>query len=118
MLFTLALRSGDALRIQRERHRESFKRKYLGTPNKEMSVRLRAIYKDGAFIPITNGDELDVPENAEVELIVQNPVVLPATAINEDERERALRTLVESWEQHQLAPDAPRLTRDELHERR
>lgn len=83
-----------------------------------MSVRLRAIYKDGAFVPITNGDKLDVPENAEVELIVHNPTVLPATAMNDDERERALRALMESWEQHPLAPDAPRLTRDELHERR
>ena len=83
-----------------------------------MSVRLRAIYRDGAFVPITNGDELDVPENTEVELIVQNPTVLPVTAMNDEDRERALRALRESWEQHPLAPDAPRLTRDELHERR
>jgi hypothetical protein len=83
-----------------------------------MSVRLRAIYRDGAFVPITNGDELDVPENTEVELIVRNPMVLPATVMNDEERERVLRALMESWERHPLAPDAPRLTRDELHERR
>lgn len=83
-----------------------------------MSVRLRAIYKDGAFVPITNGDKLDVPENAEVELTLHDPYVLPAKATSDEERERALRALMESWEQHPLAPDAPRLTRDELHERR
>ncbi len=87
-------------------------------PSRLRPLEFVLIYRDGAFVPITNGDELDVPENTEVELIVHNPAVLPATAINDEERERALRALMESWEQHPLAPDAPRLTRDELHERR
>ena len=100
------------------RHSENVKGNYDSRQNKEMSVRLRAIFRDGAFVPITNGDKLDVPENTEVELIVHKPPVLPATAMNDEERERALRALMESWEQHPLAPDAPRLTRDELHERR
>lgn len=83
-----------------------------------MSVRLRAIYKDGAFVPITNGDELDVPENAEVELTLHDPYVLPAKATSDEERERALRELFASWDAHPLRADAPRLTRDEMHERR
>lgn len=83
-----------------------------------MSVRLKAIYKNGAFVPVANGEKLNVAENAEVELTVHNPYIVPATAKTEEERERALRYLLESWKQHPLAPDAPRLTRDELHERR
>jgi hypothetical protein len=83
-----------------------------------MSVRLKAIYKDGAFVPVTNGEKLSVPENAEVELIVHNPHVLPAKTTNEDERKRALHELFASWDAHPLRPDAPRLTRDEIHERR
>lgn len=83
-----------------------------------MSVRLKAIYKDGAFVPITNGEELNVPENTEVELTVHNPYVIPPTAKSEEERQRALRELLESWEKHPLKGNAPRLSRDELHERR
>lgn len=83
-----------------------------------MSVRLRAIYKDGAFVPIPNSEKLNVSENAEVEITVHDPSVLPATATSDEERERALRDLMESWQQHPLTDDAPRLTRDELHERR
>ncbi len=83
-----------------------------------MSVRLKAIYRDGAFVPLTNGEKLNVPENAEVELTVHNPYVLPAKATSDEERERALRELFASWDAHPLRADAPRLTRDEMHERR
>jgi hypothetical protein len=83
-----------------------------------MSVKLRAIYKDGAFVPLLNGEKLNVSENAEVELTVHDPYILPATATSDEEREGALRELVESWEQHPLKGNPPRLTRDELHERR
>jgi len=83
-----------------------------------MSVRLKAIYRDGAFVPLTNGEKLNVPENTEVELTVHNPYVVPATAKSDEERQRALRELFASWDAHPLRPDAPRLTRDEMHERR
>ena len=83
-----------------------------------MSVRLKAIYRDGAFVPLANGEKLNVPENTEVELTVHNPYVVPATATSDEERERALRELFASWDAHPLRPDAPRLTRDEMHERR
>lgn len=83
-----------------------------------MSVKLKAIYKDGAFVPVTNGERLDVPENTEVELTVHDPYVLPAKATTAEERERALRELFASWDAYPLRDDAPRLTRDEMHERR
>ena len=83
-----------------------------------MSVRLKAIYRDGTFVPLTNGEKLNVTENAEVELTVHTPNVLPTKATSQEERERALRELFASWDAHPLRPDAPRLTRDEMHERR
>lgn len=83
-----------------------------------MSVRLKAIYRDGAFVPVPNGEKLNVPENAEVEITVHDPYVLPPTAASDEERERALHELMESWQQHPLTGNPPRLTRDELHERR
>ena len=83
-----------------------------------MSLRLKAIYRDGAFVPVANGEKLNVPENTEVEITVHNPYVLPPTAASDEERERALRELFASWDAHPIRPDAPRLTRDEMHERR
>jgi hypothetical protein len=82
-----------------------------------MSVRLKAIYRDGAFVPLPNGEKLNVSENAEVEITVHNPYVVSVTA-SDEERERALRELFASWDAYPLRSDAPRLTRDEMHERR
>src|SRR5436305_12676883 len=93
-------------------------RKVKATESKAMSLRLKAIYRDGAFVPVANGEKLNVPENTEVEITVHNPYVLPPTAASEEERERALRELFASWDAHPVRPDAPRLTRDEMHERR
>jgi hypothetical protein len=90
----------------------------LGIRGSIMSVRLKAIYREGTFVPLTNGERLDVPENAEVELTVHNPYILPATATSDEERQQAVRELIESWEKHPLTGNPPRLTRDELHERR
>ena len=72
----------------------------------------------GLSYPFLNGEKLDVRENAEVELTVHNPYIVPAKATTDEERERALRELFASWEAHPLRADAPRLTRDEMHERR
>ena len=83
-----------------------------------MSLRLKAIYKDGAFVPVPNGENVNVAENAEVEITVHDPYVVSATATSDEERERALRELFASWDAHPLRADAPRLTRDEMHERR
>lgn len=83
-----------------------------------MSLRLKAIYKDGAFVPISNGEKLNVSENAEVEITVHDPSGLSPTATCDEEREPALRELFASWDAHPLRADAPRLTRDEMHERR
>ena len=83
-----------------------------------MSLKLKAIYRDGAFVPIPNGEKLNVSENAEVEITVHDSHVVPATATSDEQRERALRELFASWDAHPLRADAPRLTRDEMHERR
>lgn len=83
-----------------------------------MSVRLKAIYRDGAFVPVQNGEKLNMPENTEVEITVHDPYVIPPRVMDEAERARIMQELIESWNQHPLRADAPRLTRDELHERR
>jgi len=83
-----------------------------------VSVRLKAIYRDGAFVPVAKGEKLNVPENAEVEITVHDPYLIPPRVTDEAERARIMQELFESWDKHPLREDAPRLTRDELHERR
>lgn len=83
-----------------------------------MSVRLKVIYKDGAFVPVRNDEKLRVPENTEVEITVHDHYAPWPAAASEEERERTLRELFASWDAYPVRPDAPRLTRDEMHERR
>ena len=83
-----------------------------------MSVRLKAIYRDGTFVPVPNGEKLNVRENTEIEITVHDPYILLPTAASDEERERTLQELLESWRQHPLRGHAPHLTRDEMHERR
>ncbi len=78
-------------------------------------LRLRAVFRDGKFVPT---DPCSLPESAEVQLTVESPRIIPPTVTDPAERERNLRELVARMMSQPLAPDAPKLTRDELHERR
>ncbi|MDQ3687190.1 MAG: antitoxin family protein [Acidobacteriota bacterium] len=80
-----------------------------------MSQTLKAIYRDGAFIPQA---PCDLPEGSEVELIVREPRTMPPRVKDPEERRRILHNLVERMMQNPFPVDAPRWTRDELHERR
>lgn len=77
-----------------------------------MLDQVRAIYREGAFHPVV---PCNLPNDLQVELIIQ-PVAPLAT--DPDERRRALEALTERMKQRSLAADAPRLTRDQMHERR
>jgi predicted DNA-binding antitoxin AbrB/MazE fold protein len=80
-----------------------------------MSQRLKARYQGGTFVPEA---PCDLPEGAEVELIVQGPMVLPPEVTDPVERERILEALIERMKENPIPPDAPPLTRETLHERR
>jgi predicted DNA-binding antitoxin AbrB/MazE fold protein len=81
-----------------------------------MSQTLKAVYREGAFIPQT---PCDLPEGAEVEITVCAPGVIPPRVADPEERKRVLREVVENMRANPLPADAPRrFTRDELHERR
>lgn len=83
-----------------------------------MSVRLRAIYKDGAFVPVTTGELSGVRENSEVEITLHDPYTLPPTVTDPDVRARLLKELVQDMKDNPIIGDPPRFTREELHERR
>lgn len=80
-----------------------------------MSQRLKAIYHDGVFVPQT---PCNLPEEAEVELIVQGPQLIPPAITDSDARTRILKAVVERMRQNPIPSAAPRLTREVLHERR
>ncbi len=80
-----------------------------------MAQSLKAIYRNGTFIPQT---PCDLPEGAEVELTVHASNIMPPGEKDPEERKRILHNLVERMMNNPFPPDAPRWTRDELHERR
>jgi predicted DNA-binding antitoxin AbrB/MazE fold protein len=80
-----------------------------------MSQRVRAIYQKGAFIP---QEPCNLPENSEVELIIENPHIIPPAVTDPEERKRILSELVQNMRDNPIPANAPRFTREELHERR
>ena len=80
-----------------------------------MSQALRAIYHSGTFILQT---ACDLPEGVEVELLVKSPSVIPPKIADFVSRQEFLRQIVERMQQNPIPPNAPRFTRDILHERR
>ena len=79
-----------------------------------MSQRLKAIYREGVFIPQT---PCDLPEDSEVELIIEEPRVTSPAVTDLEERRRILKRMVERMRANPIPANAPRFTREELHER-
>jgi len=80
-----------------------------------MIQQVRAIYRKGTFVL---QEPIVLPEESEVELIVQGPLVLPPRITDPLERERLWRDIFERMDQNPIPADAPRFTREQLHERR
>jgi hypothetical protein len=79
-----------------------------------MTYHTRAVYRGGAFVPAT---QCELPENSEVDLLVQGPLVVRPTVTDPAERTRILRQVTERMKGNPIPAGAPRLTRDQLHER-
>jgi hypothetical protein len=80
-----------------------------------MIKRILAVFRDGAFRPES---PCDIPENSEVELLVQEIALRRPTVKDLDERLRILRQVTQRMQDNPLPADAPRYSRDQLHERR
>jgi predicted DNA-binding antitoxin AbrB/MazE fold protein len=80
-----------------------------------MSHQLKALYRGGVFVP---QEPCNVPEGSEVELIIQGPLILPPEVKEDEERQHILGMVIERMQHNPLPVDAPRLTREALHERR
>ena len=80
-----------------------------------MNQTLRAVYHDGSFVL---QEPCELPEGAEVDLILQAPRRLAPTVADPEERARLLAELTEDMRRHPFPVSPPRWSRDELHERR
>jgi predicted DNA-binding antitoxin AbrB/MazE fold protein len=80
-----------------------------------MSQTLKAIYRDGAFIPQT---PCDLPDGAQVEITIRAPNLIPPKVADPEERRRLMGELIQNMLDNPIPENAPRLTREELHERR
>lgn len=77
-----------------------------------MSATVTAVYEDGVFRP---GSPCDLPEGSRVVLSIQEE---PEKLLSDEEKKRLIEEMIERWKRNPLPADAPRLTRDEMHERR
>ncbi|AFY78094.1 hypothetical protein Ple7327_2833 [Pleurocapsa sp. PCC 7327] len=80
-----------------------------------MPQALKAVYRSGTFILQT---ACNLPEGVEVELFVQSPQIAPPKIADIAARQNFLKLLVEQMQQNPIPSNAPRFTRDMLHERR
>lgn len=80
-----------------------------------MPQALKAIYRNGTFILQT---AFDLPEDTEVELLIQSPQVVSPPIADVETKRQLLKSLIERMQQNPIPMNAPRFTRDMLHERR
>ena len=78
-------------------------------------LRIRAVFRDGKFEPV---EPCGLPESQEVELTIESPRLIPPAITDPALRAKAIEELVARMQAQPLPPDAPKLTRDEMHERR
>lgn len=80
-----------------------------------MIRRLKAVFRDGVFVPRSS---CDLPNEAEVDLVVQGPSACPPEVTDPDERAAILREVTQRMVATPWPGAARRFTRDALHERR
>ena len=73
-----------------------------------MIQRLKAVFRDGAFVP---EEPCDIAEETHVDLVIS------PHAISESVRASELKTVIERMQRNPIPPGSPKFTRDELHER-
>jgi predicted DNA-binding antitoxin AbrB/MazE fold protein len=80
-----------------------------------MSQRVTAVFQNGVFVP---QQLCDLPEGSEVQLTLDDPYTMLPEISDPVERATLLKELVRCMRENPIPADAPRFTREELHERR
>jgi hypothetical protein len=80
-----------------------------------MFQTLKATYRHGTFILQTT---CDLPEGAEVELLIQSPHLVSPPISDPETKIRFLKSLIARMQQNLIPLNAPHFTREMLYERR
>ena len=80
-----------------------------------MIRRLKAVFRDGVFVPTSS---CDLPDQAEVDLVVQGPSVFTPEVTDPDKKAAILREVTQRMVAAPWPGAGRRFTREELHERR
>ena len=79
-----------------------------------MNTTIRAVYREGHFVPL---QPFNLPEGSQVEISLGGPQILTPKITDPVERSRILKGVVERMKANPIPTNAPRLTRDDLHDR-
>jgi len=80
-----------------------------------MPPTLKAVYRNGTFILET---ACNLPEGSEVELLIQSSSVVSPPISDVESKQRVLKSLISRMQQNLIPLNAPRFTREMLHEGR
>jgi predicted DNA-binding antitoxin AbrB/MazE fold protein len=80
-----------------------------------METTVPVVFQNGVFVPTV---PCDLAEDTEAKVVLLGPTIIPATEKDPEERRRIARELMERMQRHPISADAPRFTREQLHERR
>lgn len=80
-----------------------------------MPPTLKAVYRNGTFILET---ACNLPEGSEVELLIQSSSIVSPPISNVESKQRFLNLLISRMQQNPIPSNAPRFTREMLHEGR
>ena len=81
----------------------------------QMAHRIRAVFRNGSFVPRV---PCVLPDESEVDLVVHGPYLVPAEEPDPDKQREIMEGIIQRMQSNPLPSAAPRFTRDELHERR
>lgn len=80
-----------------------------------MTQVLKAIYQNGAFVPL---EPFSLPEDSEVEIVIRSNTLIAPEITDVVQKAAVLQQIVRSMQANPLPTNAPHFTREELHERR
>jgi len=80
-----------------------------------MPPTLKAVYRNGTFILET---ACNLPEGSEVELLIQSSSIVLPPISDVESKQRFLNLLISRMQQNPIPLNAPRFTREMLHEGR
>ncbi|MDB9475936.1 antitoxin family protein [Dolichospermum circinale] len=79
-----------------------------------MPPTLKAVYRNGTFILET---ACNLPEGSEVELLIQSSSIVSPPISDVESKQHFLKSLISRMQQNPIPLNAPRFTREMLHER-